>query len=65
MRSLITAIGVLLIGAVLISGCETAAGAAKGIAYTAEGAGKDTVNIVGGTGGVLMKLDNWMRENLW
>lgn len=52
---------VLFLCSIFISGCETAAGAAKGIAYTAEGAGKDTVGLCG----AIMKLDNWIRENLW
>ncbi len=46
---------------VCLSGCETTAGAASGLAYTIEGAGKDTVNIFGALSGI----DSWMRKNLW
>ena len=49
----------LVIG--LVSGCETTAGAAKGVACTVEGAGKDTV----GLWGAIMQADSWIRENLW
>jgi predicted small secreted protein len=56
---------VLFSTVVLLSGCETAAGATKGIACgigsTAEGAVKDGCSFFG----AMMKLDNWIQENLW
>ncbi|MDI6605936.1 MAG: hypothetical protein QME65_02180 [Candidatus Omnitrophota bacterium] len=55
----------LFLFAIFITGCETAAGATKGIACgigsTAEGAVKDTTSLCG----AIMNLDNWIRKNLW
>jgi hypothetical protein len=61
-----TLAAVILISSVsLIGGCETAAGVTKGVAYgvayTAEGAAKDTVNLWQ----AIIKADKWMQENLW
>jgi len=50
---------------ILINGCETTVGAAKGVACgvgsTAEGVGKDTCNLFK----FIQTVDNWMRKNLW
>lgn len=55
----------LLSAGILLGGCNTVAGTAegvaKGVASTAEGVGKDTVGLYG----AIMKLDSWIRENLW
>lgn len=48
----------LLVNIVLISGCETTGGMVKG---TTEGASKD----IQGLGAAIVKLDNWIKENLW
>ncbi len=51
----------LLVGIILISGCETAKGAVYGVGCTVEGAAKD----IEGLGGAIIKADNWLKENLW
>ena len=52
---------VLFCGGILISGCETTTGAARGIDDTSEGAAKEVVT----PWDAIMKLDSWIRENLW
>lgn len=56
---------VLLAAIIYLSGCQTAAGTAKGLACgvenTAEGIGKD----VYATGGFLESVDSWIKKNLW
>lgn len=63
---------ILSIFLILTAGCETSKGVAKGMgytmqglgstmAYTAKGATKDTKNLWH----TILKLDNWMKENLW
>ncbi len=63
---------VLFLGIILLSGCETAKGAAygtvdtvgaaaKGVGATACGAAKDTANLWQG----ILKADDWMKKNLW
>ena len=47
-------LAVLLLCIVIMSGCETTRGLAQGIA-------KDTKN----TGGVILKVDDWIKKNLW
>jgi len=55
----------LLLSLTLLAGCETAAGAGKGLACgvgsTAEGVGKDSYNFFGS----IMAADQWIRKNLW
>lgn len=45
----------------MLCGCSTAKGIGTGIGCTIEGAGKDTATLWGG----LVKLDNWIKKNLW
>ena len=53
----------------LLSGCETAKGFSKGVgsgvtstvAYTAEGAAKDTHTAYN----LITAIDDWIKENLW
>ncbi|MFH1457693.1 MAG: hypothetical protein ABIG31_00800 [Candidatus Omnitrophota bacterium] len=58
-------LGVLLLSLVLGAGCETtkgfATGVATGVASTATGAAKDATEIWQG----FLRIDSWMRENLW
>lgn len=58
----------LFLGIIVLSGCETAKGAAyavgataEGIGGTAYGAAKDTANLWQG----MLKADAWIRKNLW
>lgn len=57
--------GVLLVSVLFLVGCNTAKGAATGVAYgvgsTAEGVAKDAK----GVGSAIVKLDNWIKKNLW
>lgn len=50
---------------ILLSGCNTAGGATKGVACgiksTAEGVGKDSAGLFN----MLMSMDNWIKKNLW
>jgi predicted small secreted protein len=55
----------LFTGVILISGCETAKGAAEGITYTAKETGRGAVKDVAVVGVALKKADDWMKENLW
>ena len=56
---------ILFFGTILLSGCNTVGGVAKGFAdgpeSTIEGIGKD----IYASGGLLKTLDNWIKENLW
>lgn len=52
---------VLFCGGILISGCETTTSASKGIDDKSAGAAKEVVT----PWDALMKLDSWIRENLW
>jgi len=58
-------LGVLLLSLVLAAGCETAkgfaTGFATGVASTTTGAAKDATGIWQG----FLRMDSWMRENLW
>ena len=62
-RWFLLAAGCMLI--LLSSGCETTAGAGKGLAYgiyaTGEGAVHDTQN----TYSFIKYADQWLQENLW
>jgi len=51
-------LAVLLLCIVIMSGCETTKGLAQGLA---QGIAKDTKN----TGGVILKVDDWIKKNLW
>ncbi|MFA5144894.1 MAG: hypothetical protein WC723_02680 [Candidatus Omnitrophota bacterium] len=48
----------VLLCAVILTGCETCKGVAKGVS---EGVAKDTQS----TGNVLLSVDDWIRRNLW
>jgi predicted small secreted protein len=60
-RKPVLLIGFLLLSIILINGCQTTAGVAKGVAYSVEGAGKDTYNLFK----FIQTADKWIRENLW
>lgn len=62
----------LFLSVILISGCETAKGAAggvastvgvaaEGLANTAEGAAKDSLSLWQG----ILRVDDWIKKNLW
>jgi predicted small secreted protein len=57
----ISAFLILLFFVVSLAGCQTAKGAATGVGLTAQGAGQDTCSLWG----ALVKLDNWMKKNMW
>lgn len=50
---------------IFVSGCQTAVGATKGVAYgvagAAQGACEDTKNAYN----FIMSVDDWIRTNLW
>ena len=50
---------------ILVSGCETAKGLTKGVAYTiadtGRGVAKDSCNFWQG----IIKAEEWIKENLW
>jgi len=48
------ALAIFLLCIVIMSGCETTKGFVQGIA-------KDAKN----TGGVILKIDDWFKKNLW
>lgn len=52
---------VVMMGALMINGCETTKGVAVGIGATAMGVGKDAKNTWHG----VMKADDWIKKNLW
>lgn len=56
---------ILLLGTILLNGCQTVEGAAKGVAFTiagtANGVAKDSVNIWQ----AILKVDDWTKKNLW
>ncbi len=56
---------VLFLGIMFLGGCQTAKGVAVGIGTTvqgtAQGAAKDSASLWQG----ILKLDAWMKDNLW
>ncbi|MGA2775179.1 MAG: hypothetical protein ABSE81_03865 [Candidatus Omnitrophota bacterium] len=52
---------ILFLSVVILSGCNTAKGAAEGIGCTAKGVAKDAQ----GLGAGIMGLDAWMKKNMW
>jgi hypothetical protein len=58
-------LAIILLSTILVSGCETTKGVAGGLGTTvlgtAQGVAKDT-NILWQAA---LKIDNWIRENLW
>jgi len=76
MKKLCLKMGSLVFAAFLLAGCQTAkglskgvaietAGAAYGVAYTAQGMVEDAYSGVVGTHNVIMSTDKWIRENAW
>jgi predicted small secreted protein len=64
----VSAVIFLLLG-LLLSGCETTAGTAKGLAVgiggTAYGAGSGAVKDSKNTYNFIQGLDAWIKKNLW
>jgi predicted small secreted protein len=58
-------VAVVWIGALLLSGCETAAGAGKGLAYGVYASGEGAVHDTENTYNLMMNVDEWIQENLW
>jgi len=56
---------ILFLGIIFINGCETAKGAACGVASTVGGtvvgAAKDTTSLWK----AIIMTDNWLKDNLW
>ncbi len=52
-------------GVSLLSGCETAAGAGKGLAYGVYASGEGAVHDTQNTYGFIKHVDEWIQENLW
>jgi hypothetical protein len=51
----------LLLSLCLAAGCQTSAGFANGVASATEGMTKDAAGIWQG----ILRIDNWIKENLW
>jgi predicted small secreted protein len=56
---------VLVWASVLITGCNTASGFATGVAATTAGATAGAAEDVKGFWDGLVKVDDWIRNNLW
>jgi len=58
-------VAIFLVAACALSGCQTAEGVTKSVAYgigeTATGVATDAYNAVG----VIPTIDNWIKKNLW
>ena len=52
---------VIMLSALMLSGCETTKGVAVGVGATAMGIGKDAKNTWHG----IVKADDWIKKNLW
>jgi len=48
-----------------VAGCETAKGAAQGVACTTDGTVRGAAKDAKGLAGAIMAADEWVRENLW
>lgn len=56
---------VLFLGFIFLSGCQTAKGAAKGVAYGVESTAVGVASDAKGLWRGILNLDNWIKENLW
>ena len=52
---------ILFVSVIMLSGCNTAKGAAEGVGCTANGVAKDDQ----ATGAGIMALDAWIKKNAW
>ena len=52
---------ILFVSMIMLSGCNTAKGAAEGVGCTATGVAKDAQ----ATGAGIMSLDAWIKKNAW
>ncbi|MFA6378866.1 MAG: hypothetical protein WCX16_03685 [Candidatus Omnitrophota bacterium] len=52
---------VMMVSALMVSGCETTKGVAVGVGATAIGVGKDAKSAWHG----VVKADEWVKNNLW
>ncbi|KPK98509.1 MAG: hypothetical protein AMJ95_03860 [Omnitrophica WOR_2 bacterium SM23_72] len=58
-------LGVLLLGLILVAGCETTRGFATGVDSTTEGVTEGVIKDAEGIWPAIVRLDNWIRKNLW
>ena len=58
-------LGMLLIAAGCETTCRSVQGVATGVATTVEGAAVGASHDVKNSANFLMRVDNWIKENLW
>lgn len=65
MRSAVIFCTILFLASGFLTGCETTKGLAKGVASTATLTSRGTIKDSENFYHTVLKVDKWIRENLW